>query len=179
MRISLSLPGHRPARPTPLYIFTWTSLVFSVLIFVGSVLDLGLWMNMSAAVATTIYHIGVLVLSSRSPDVPPGDIFTSISTAGCAAILIFAWLAAFAMTILALVVGRDEFPGPPPLIEMAFPIHVALGALTGLELVLVIIIARLSGFSAAFLAAPAGGKSALQRRIEMRPSTSARRLLGV
>ncbi|KAJ7829614.1 hypothetical protein B0H13DRAFT_2435245, partial [Mycena leptocephala] len=95
---------------------------------------------------------------SRSPDVSPGDVFTSISTADCAAILIFALLAAFAMTILALVVGRDEFPGPPPLIEMAFPIHVALVALTGLELVLVIVVI------------------ALQRHIEMCPSMAARRL---
>ncbi|KAJ6589717.1 hypothetical protein B0H19DRAFT_241397 [Mycena capillaripes] len=161
--------------PTPLYILTWTSLLFSLLIFVTSVVDLGLWMNMSAGGVTIIYHILVLILSARSQDVPAYDIYKSIPTAGCASILVFAWLVALAMTILALVIGRENFPGPPPLIQMAFPVHVALGVLTGVEMMLVILIARLSGFPHV----PTRAQTALQRRISMRPASAARRLLSV
>ncbi|KAJ7146927.1 hypothetical protein C8R44DRAFT_20488 [Mycena epipterygia] len=159
-------------RPTSLYLLTWTSLLFSVAIFVMSVLDLGLWMNMSAAAASALYHIAVLVISARTRDVSPRAIFTSIPTAGCAAVLIFAWLAAFAMTILAFVVGRDEFPGPPPLIAMAFPFHVAQGVLTGVETFVMLAIARLSGYPHA----PSHARSAFQRRIALRPLSSARLL---
>ncbi|KAJ7481332.1 hypothetical protein B0H11DRAFT_1224943 [Mycena galericulata] len=128
MRISLTTGNELPQRrmrPTPLYILTWTSLVFSVFILVTSVLDLGLWMNMSAAVATIVYHIAVLVLSVRAHDVGRFTIFTSMPTANCASILVFAWIAGTGMTVLALVIGRDEFPGPPPLVELPFPVHSA------------------------------------------------------
>ncbi|KAJ6580395.1 hypothetical protein DFH09DRAFT_294463 [Mycena vulgaris] len=162
-------------RPSLLYILTWTSLVFSLLVFVMSILDLSLWMNTSAAVATTLYHIAVLVLSARSPDVPARAVFTSITTAGCASILVFAWFVASAMTVLALVIDRDLFPGPPPLIPMAFPFHVAQVALTGAELLLIAVIARLSGYPHV----PSRAQSAFQRRITLRPSSSARRLLSV
>jgi len=162
-------------RPSPLYVLTWTSLVLSVLVFVTSVIDLGLWMNMSAAGATTLYHIAVLVLSARTRDVPTHGIYTSIPTAGCASILVFAWFAAFAMTVLALVIGRDQFPGPPPLIEMAFPYHAAQVALTGLEMVLMGVITRLSGYPHV----ASRPQSAFQQRIALRPSSSARRLLAV
>ncbi|KAF8149296.1 hypothetical protein K438DRAFT_2086768 [Mycena galopus ATCC 62051] len=67
MRISLRLPlgngtAQHKIRPTPLYVFTWTSLLFSVLILVASILDLGLWMNMSAAAASIVYHVAVISL---------------------------------------------------------------------------------------------------------------------
>jgi len=180
MRISLNVPGgrghaQRGIHPTSLYIFTWTSLLLSILIFVASVVDLGLWMNMSAGAATAIYHVAVIVISARTPDVASYDIFTSVPTAGCASILVFAWIAAFAMTTLALVIGRVNFPGPPPLIQMAFPVHVALGALTGIELLLVIVIAKLSGQPHV----PTRAQSAFQQRISIRPSVAARRLLSV
>ncbi|KAJ7164337.1 hypothetical protein C8R46DRAFT_311238 [Mycena filopes] len=178
--MSPTLPGpygfsQRRTRPTPLYLFTLTSLLISLLILVTSIVDLGLWMNMSAAGATLVYHIAVLVLSSRTPDVPPYEIFTSVPTAGCASILVFAWIAGLAMTVLALVIGRDSFPGPPPLIEMTFPVHVALAALTGVELLMMVAIARLSNPAAAASRA----QSALTRRLLLRPSSSARRLLNL
>ncbi|KAJ7104820.1 hypothetical protein C8R44DRAFT_807129 [Mycena epipterygia] len=137
-----------------------------------SILDLGLWMNMSAAVVTALYHIAVLVLSARTHDLPPYAILTSVPTAGCASVLVFAWLAAFALTLLAPVVGRDSFPGPPPLIDMAVPFEVALGVLTGVEMVLVVVIARLSAYPH-----PVALESS--RRIMLRPSSSTRRLLSV
>ncbi|KAF7349612.1 hypothetical protein MSAN_01686900 [Mycena sanguinolenta] len=179
MRISLRIPGHgftqHKFHPTPLYIFTWTSLLFSVLIFVASILDLGLWMNMSAGAATIVYHVAVIVVSARTQGVPAYDILTSVPTAGCASLLVFAWLVGFAMTVLALVIGRINFPGPPPLIQMTFPVHVALGALTGVELLLMVVIARLSGFPRAQTRAQA----ALQQRLSLRPSLAGRTLLGV
>ncbi|KAJ7099288.1 hypothetical protein B0H15DRAFT_542029 [Mycena belliarum] len=140
-----------------------------------SVLDLGLWMNMSAAVATTLYHIAVLSLSARAPDVPPRAIFTSITTAGCASLLVFAWFAALAMTILVLVIGRDAFPGPPPLVEMNFPFHATLVGLTGAELLVMVAITRLSGYPHA----PSRAQAAFQRRIALRPLRSTRRPLSV
>jgi len=161
--------------PAPLYILTHISLFFSLAIFVTSVLDLGLWMNMSAAGATAIYHVAILVLSARTRDVGRFAIFTSISTAGCASILVFAWLAGFAVTILALVIGRDQFPGPPPLVEMPFPVHIAQGALTGVEMFMMVAIAKLSGYPHV----PMRAQSAFQRRISLRPSSSTRRLLSV
>ncbi|KAJ6451782.1 hypothetical protein C8R45DRAFT_1041656 [Mycena sanguinolenta] len=170
MRISLRIPSYAVTQhkfhPTPLYIFTWTSLLFSVLIFVASIVDLGLWMNMSAGAATIIYHIAVIVVSARTSGIPAYDIITSVPTAGCASLLVFAWLAGFAMTILALAIGRQNFPGPPPLIDMAFPVHVTLSALTGLELLLMVVIARLSGFPRTQTRA----QSALQQRLSLRPS---------
>ncbi|KAJ7776325.1 hypothetical protein B0H16DRAFT_1005115 [Mycena metata] len=179
LRISPALPGpygssQRRSRPNALYLCTWTSLLLSLLILVTSIVDLGLWMNMSAAAATLVYHIAVLILSSRTPEVPSYHIFTSVPTAGCASILVFAWIAGLAMTVLALVIGRDEFPGPPPLIRMAFPVHVALAALTGVELLLMVVIARLSGPISSTRA-----QSALQRRLLLRPASAARRLLSV
>ncbi|KAJ7691539.1 hypothetical protein B0H17DRAFT_1200959 [Mycena rosella] len=168
-------PSQRTMRPAPLYILTWTSVLFSVFIFVMSVLDLGLWMNMSAAVSSTLYHIAVLVLSARSPEVPRYGIFTSMATAGCASILVFAWFAALAMTILALAIGRENFPGPPPLVPMAFPVHVALIALTAAQLFIIIGITRLSGYPHILPRA----QSAFQRRIALRPLSSHRRFLNV
>ncbi|KAJ7309438.1 hypothetical protein DFH08DRAFT_899337 [Mycena albidolilacea] len=174
--LSIKLPGGGTAhRPTPLYIFTWTSLLLSVLIVVASVVDLGLWMNMSAGAASTLYHLAVIVVSARTQDVAPYDILTSVPTRGCASLLVFAWLVGFAMTILPLAIGRENFPGPPPLIEMAFPVHVALSALTGIELLLMIVIARLSGYPHV----PTRTQSALQQRLALRPSMAARSLLGV
>jgi hypothetical protein len=76
---------------------------------------------------------------------------------------------AFAMTILPLAIGRENFPGPPPLIEMAFPVHIALSALTGVELIVV------SGYPHV----PTRAQSALQQRLALRPSMAARSLLGV
>ncbi|KAJ6504154.1 hypothetical protein C8R47DRAFT_1210243 [Mycena vitilis] len=167
--------------PTPLYVLTWISLLLSTLIFVTSIIDLGLWMNMSAGGVTVLYHLAVLVLSFRAPSVAPYDILASVPTAGCASLLVFAWLAAFAMTTLALVIGRDNFPGPPPLIPMAFPVHVSLGALTGVETVLVGVVARLSGVGVGDgeTGVSMRARGALQRRIGMRPASAARRLLSV
>jgi hypothetical protein len=79
------------------------------------------------------------------------------------------------MTILPLAIGRENFPGPPPLIEMAFPVHVTLSALTGVELLLMIVIARLSDYPHV----PTRAQSALQQRLALRPSMAARSLLGV
>ncbi|KAJ7110844.1 hypothetical protein C8R44DRAFT_799652 [Mycena epipterygia] len=136
-----------------------------------SILDLGLWMNVSAAVVTALYHIAVLVLSARTHDLPPYAILTSVPTTGCA-VLVFAWLAAFALTLLAPAIGRDSFPGPPPLIDMAVPFEVALGVLTGVEMLVVVVIARLSAYPH-----PVAPESS--RRIALRPSLSTRRLLSV
>ncbi|KAF8149300.1 hypothetical protein K438DRAFT_1866519 [Mycena galopus ATCC 62051] len=181
MRISLRLPlgngtAQHKIRPTPLYVFTWTSLLFSVLILVASIVDLGLWMNMSAAAASIVYHVAVITVSARTQGVPAYDILTSVPTAGCASLLVFAWFVAFVMTILALVIGRPNFPGPPPLIVMAFPVHVTLGVLTGVQLMLMIVIARLSGYPRAH--APTRAQSTLQQRISIRPSLAGRSLLG-
>ncbi|KAJ7246876.1 hypothetical protein B0H12DRAFT_749755 [Mycena haematopus] len=180
MRISLRLPlangtTHAKFHPTPLYILTWTSLIFAVLICVAGIVDLGLWMNLSAGAATIVYHVAVIVVSARTPGVPAHDIITSVPTAGCASLLVFAWVVGFAMTILALVIGRANLAGPPPLIEMTFPVHVTLGALTGVELLLMIVIARLSGYPRVQTRA----QSALQQRISIRPSLAGRSLLGV
>jgi hypothetical protein len=53
--------------------------------------------------------------------------------------------------------------------------HVALSALTGVELLLMIVIARLSGYPQV----PTRTQSALQQRLALRPSMAARSLLGV
>ncbi|KAJ7779332.1 hypothetical protein DFH07DRAFT_765622 [Mycena maculata] len=166
-------------RPTPLYLLTWTSLLFSLLIFITGVLDLGLWMNMSAAGATILYHLAVLIISARTRDLKPLAIFTSIPTAGCASILVFGWLAALAMTILVLVIGRDGFPGPPPLVSMPFPVHVAQATLTGVETAMMVIIAKLSGYPHVTIRHdPTRAQFALQQRISLHPS-STRRLLAI
>ncbi|KAJ7624393.1 hypothetical protein FB45DRAFT_869329 [Roridomyces roridus] len=133
-------------RPTPLYLLTWASLLLCLFIFVTGLLDLGLWLNISASLATTFYHITVLFISLRSPEVRRHAIFTSIPTAGCASILVFSWLVGFAMTILVIVLGRDSFPGPKPLVSLPFPLHVVQGTLTGVEMVVMIAVARLSRY---------------------------------
>ncbi|KAJ7110854.1 hypothetical protein C8R44DRAFT_985587 [Mycena epipterygia] len=128
-----------------------------------NILDLGLWMNISAAVVTALYRIAVLVLSARTRDLPPYAILTSVPTAGCASVLVFAWLAAFALTLLVPVAA------PPPLIDMAVPFEVALGVLTGVEMLVVVVITRLSAYPH-----PVAPESS--RLIALRPS-STRRLL--
>nr|GAT44608.1 predicted protein [Mycena chlorophos] len=124
----------KPLRLSPLYLLTWLSISLSGVIFVSGILDLGLWMALSASLVTLLYHAAVLFLSARTPDLAPGTLITNFSTAGCAAILVFAWIAGFAMTLLALLVGRENFPGPPPLIQMTFPVHFMLVVLSGVEL---------------------------------------------
>ncbi|KAJ6622092.1 hypothetical protein B0H10DRAFT_931898 [Mycena sp. CBHHK59/15] len=158
-------------RPTRLFILTWTSLVLSALIFIMSILDLALWMNTSAAAVTVIYHICVIVLSARANDVTKFSIFTSIPSAGCASILVLAWIAAFAMTILAMVLGRDMFPGPVPLIPEAFrSFHIAQIVLTGVETLLMVAVAKLSGYPHT----PSRARSALEVRIALGPLSSSR-----
>ncbi|KAJ7055775.1 hypothetical protein C8F01DRAFT_1157659 [Mycena amicta] len=176
MPLSLSLgrySSQRKVRPSPLYLLTWSSLALSGIVFVSGILDLGLWMALSAALVTILYHTAVLIISSRSPELPRAHILTSVSTAGCAAILVFAWIAGFSMTVLALIVGRDNFPGPAPLITMAFPVHVMLCVLTGVELVVMVVVARLSGHMLSWLRPPS---SVFQRRLSIRPANT-RRLL--
>jgi hypothetical protein len=102
------------------------------------------------------------------------DILTSVPSLGCASLPVVAWLVEFA-AFLARAIGQENFPRPPPLIEMAIPVHIALSALTGVELLLMIVIARLSGY----LHVPTRAQSALQQRLALRRSMAARSLLGV
>ncbi|KAJ7110851.1 hypothetical protein C8R44DRAFT_883320 [Mycena epipterygia] len=74
--------------------------------------------------------------------------------------------------LLAPAIGRDSFLGPPPLIDMAVPFEVALGVLTGVEMLVVVVIARLSPYP--HLVAPESSG-----RIALRTSSSTRRLFSV
>ncbi|KAF7319218.1 hypothetical protein HMN09_00259100 [Mycena chlorophos] len=183
------LPQRKPLRLSPLYLLTWLSISLSGVIFVSGILDLGLWMALSASLVTLLYHAAVLFLSARTPDLAPGTLITNFSTAGCAAILVFAWIAGFAMTLLALLVGRENFPGPPPLIQMTFPVHFMLVVLSGIELAVMGFVARLSGHTLQLLfrdstgghgSTDRTGRSMFGRSFMMRPlGQSARRVLSV
>ncbi|KAJ7309434.1 hypothetical protein DFH08DRAFT_974689 [Mycena albidolilacea] len=58
----------------------------------------------------------------------PQDVFTS-PTLGSASLPVVAWLVVFVMASLALAIGREDFPGPLPLIEMALLLMIVISAL--------------------------------------------------
>ncbi|KIL70215.1 hypothetical protein M378DRAFT_609815 [Amanita muscaria Koide BX008] len=95
----------------PLFILTCVSLLFSLILFILSMLDLGylsMWMNPTMALITIIFHVTVLVLS-RKRAAHDSTFFSAVVV--CAYLLGVVWFVAFILTNIVAAVKSDRFFG--------------------------------------------------------------------
>lgn len=87
-----------------LFVLTLCSALTAIAIFALALVDTGLWMNISTSIVTIIYHITVVSISTNPKGVYV--IHTSIASAGCASLLVIAWLATFIITVLLATIAN-------------------------------------------------------------------------